>query len=120
MEQDHLQGGRSHNNRRTSAQGRAGRRRALRRDPSGRSAALHGHRAAWGRHQVIASSFLSSIARPNMNRRHVLTSMSAMAALTAIRVPDVWAATVDSTYRGVKLGLITGTLNPLPDVPGKD
>jgi sugar phosphate isomerase/epimerase len=26
----------------------------------------------------------------------------------------------DLTYRGVKLGLITGTLNPLPTVPGRD
>src|SRR4029434_9328726 len=54
-----------------------------------------------------------------MNRRSLLKSMSAM-ALTAIRVPDVWADTLDSTYKGVKLGLITGTLNPLPKVPGKD
>lgn len=42
-----------------------------------------------------------------MNRRSLLKSMSAMAALTAIRVPDVWADTLDSTYKGVKLGLIT-------------
>jgi sugar phosphate isomerase/epimerase len=30
------------------------------------------------------------------------------------------AAKLDSTVKGVKLGLITGTLNPLPTVPGKD
>jgi sugar phosphate isomerase/epimerase len=55
-----------------------------------------------------------------MNRRDLLKSMSAMAALTAVRVTDVWGATPDSTYKSVKLGLITGTLNPLPQVPGKD
>ena len=44
-----------------------------------------------------------------------------MAALTALPVLRVcWAAKVDSTYKGVKLGLITGSLNPLPNVPGKD
>ena len=41
-----------------------------------------------------------------MDRRDVLKSMSAIAALTAIRVPDVWAGTLDSAYKGVKLGLI--------------
>src|ERR1700722_14994715 len=30
------------------------------------------------------------------------------------------AAAIDSTIRGVKLGITTGSLNPLPDVPGKD
>ncbi|HLK50721.1 MAG TPA: TIM barrel protein [Bryobacteraceae bacterium] len=29
-------------------------------------------------------------------------------------------ATADSVVRGVKLGITTGSLNPLPDVPGKD
>lgn len=30
------------------------------------------------------------------------------------------AAAIDSTVRGVKLGITTGSLNPLPEVPGKD
>jgi len=56
-----------------------------------------------------------------MNRRDMLKSLSAMAALGAVRVPELFAAAkVDSTYKGVKLGLITGSLNPLPNVPGKD
>ena len=55
-----------------------------------------------------------------MKRREVLKGLSAMAALTAVPVSDLWAAKVDSTYKGVKLGLITGSLNPLPTVPGKD
>ena len=29
------------------------------------------------------------------------------------------AAAIDSTVRGVKLGITTGSLNPLPEVPGK-
>jgi len=55
-----------------------------------------------------------------MHRRDVLKGLSAMAGLMAIPVSDLWAAKVDSTYKGVKLGLITGSLNPLPNVPGKD
>ena len=41
-------------------------------------------------------------------------------ALSAASVEGLWAAKTESTVRGVKLGLITGTLNPLPSVPGKD
>ena len=49
-----------------------------------------------------------------MNRREMLKGLSAVAVLGAVRVPDLFAAAkVESTYRGVKLGLITGTLNPL-------
>src|SRR4051794_20836390 len=55
-----------------------------------------------------------------MKRRDVLKGISAMAALGAFPVSDLWAAKVDSTYKGVKLGIITGSLNPLPNVPGKD
>ena len=55
-----------------------------------------------------------------MNRRDMLKGLSALAALRAVPVVDLWAAKVDSTYKGVKLGLITGSLNPLPAVPGKD
>ena len=55
-----------------------------------------------------------------MNRRALLKGLGAMAAVGAVRVPGLWAAKVDSTYKGVKLGLITGSLNPLPNAPGKD
>src|SRR3954470_5908073 len=55
-----------------------------------------------------------------MNRRDVLKGLSAAAAISAVPLPELWAAKVDSTYKGVKLGLITGSLNPLPNVPGKD
>jgi sugar phosphate isomerase/epimerase len=42
-------------------------------------------------------------------------------ALSALPVARVFsAAKLDSTVKGVKLGLITGTLNPLPTVAGKD
>jgi hypothetical protein len=40
------------------------------------------------------------------------------AALSALRVSNLQAARLSSTVRGVKLGLITGSLNPLPE--GKD
>jgi len=30
------------------------------------------------------------------------------------------AAAIDSTFRGVKLGITTGSLNPLPEIPGKE
>ena len=55
-----------------------------------------------------------------MNRRDVFKGLSAVAAISAVPLPELWAAKVDSTYKGVKLGLITGSLNPLPNVPGKD
>src|ERR1041384_5628555 len=55
-----------------------------------------------------------------MNRRELLKGLGAVAAVSAVRVPDLWAAKIDSTYKGVKLGLITGSLNPLPNLPGKD
>ena len=55
-----------------------------------------------------------------MKRRELLKGLGAIAAVSAVRVPSLWAAKVDSTYKGVKLGLITGSLNPLPNVPGKD
>jgi sugar phosphate isomerase/epimerase len=46
----------------------------------------------------------------------------ALAALAFSAVPTgaLFGAGVDSTVRGVKLGLITGSLNPLSDIPGKD
>ncbi len=47
------------------------------------------------------------------------TALSAL-ALAGLPASDLWAAPLESTVRGVKLGLITGTLNPLPSVPGKD
>jgi len=47
----------------------------------------------------------------------VLVSAVAVSGVHGLRVR---AAALDSTYKGVKLGIITGSLNPLPDVPGKD
>lgn len=35
-------------------------------------------------------------------------------------VSQLWGATVESTVRGVKLGITTGSLNPLPVVVGQD
>jgi sugar phosphate isomerase/epimerase len=46
----------------------------------------------------------------------------ALAGVSASLVPGLTgrAAAIESTVRGVKLGLITGSLNPLPEIPGKD
>src|SRR5436309_16066563 len=52
-------------------------------------------------------------------REFVKGALSAL-ALSAVPSAGVAAARVDSTVRGVKLGLITGSLNPLPAIPGKD
>src|SRR6478672_1628491 len=41
-------------------------------------------------------------------------------AMSIVPVSKVGAAKLDSTVKGVKLGLITGTLNPLPTIAGKD
>src|SRR5437762_12693237 len=39
-------------------------------------------------------------------------------SLSAMKLPELEVAKIDSTVKGVKLGLITGSLNPLPE--GKD
>jgi len=54
------------------------------------------------------------------SRRQFNTMALSGLALSAAAASELWAAKRDSTVKGVKLGLITGTLNPLPDVPGKD
>ena len=41
-------------------------------------------------------------------------------SLAALPSSDLWGSRIDSTYKGVKLGIITGSLNPLPNTPGKD
>ncbi len=41
-------------------------------------------------------------------------------ALTALPGGSPFGARLDSTVRGVKIGLITGSLNPLPAIQGKD
>ena len=46
---------------------------------------------------------------------------AALSGLALAGLGGLRAAKGDSTYKGVKLGLITGSLNPLPEVPaGKD
>ncbi len=52
-------------------------------------------------------------------REFVKGSLSAL-ALSAIPSATFSAARLDSTVRGVKVGLITGSLNPLPAIAGKD
>ncbi|HLK50722.1 MAG TPA: sugar phosphate isomerase/epimerase [Bryobacteraceae bacterium] len=45
----------------------------------------------------------------------------ALGGMALAALPRLQAAKIDSTVRGVKMGLITGSLNPLPDTPaGKD
>lgn len=45
----------------------------------------------------------------------------ALGGLALATLPRLRAAKLDSTVRGVKMGLITGSLNPLPEAPaGKD
>jgi sugar phosphate isomerase/epimerase len=50
-----------------------------------------------------------------MNRRGFMASAAALAVAGST---EVFAS--DSTVRGVKLGLITGSLKPWPKIPGKD
>src|SRR5437867_10387884 len=52
-------------------------------------------------------------------REFVKGALSAL-ALSAVPSAGVAAARLDSTVRGVKIGLITGSLNPLPATAGKD
>ena len=64
---------------------------------------------------------MSRTARMFSRREFGKAALSA-AALSAMPVPSLWAQAkkLEPTYRGVKLGLITGTLNPLPTIPGRD
>ena len=44
-----------------------------------------------------------------------------LSGLVVLFQPPVFAASArDTTQRGVKLGITTGSLNPLPEVSGKD
>lgn len=55
------------------------------------------------------------------SRREFGKATLAGLTLSALPMSDLWAAKkIDSTVKGVKLGIITGSLNPLPAVPGKD
>ena len=51
-----------------------------------------------------------------MNRRECIASALALAVAGS---SEVFAAS-QSTVRGVKIGLITGSLKPFPKMPGKD
>lgn len=51
----------------------------------------------------------------SMNRREFMASAAALGVLGSTGV-----LASGSTVRGVKLGLITGSLKPLPEMPGKD
>jgi len=54
------------------------------------------------------------------SRREFLKGSLSALALSAIPPAASSAARLDSTVRGVKVGLITGSLNPLPTIPGRD
>jgi Xylose isomerase-like TIM barrel len=53
-------------------------------------------------------------------RRRLAQSLTASLLLTSASATLAKSERVSSTVRGVKLGLITGSLNPLPDTPGRD
>src|SRR5262249_52505824 len=54
------------------------------------------------------------------SRREFGKRAVAALAFSAVPTARLLGAGVDSTVRGVKVGLITGSLNPLPNTPGKD
>src|SRR5262245_56692286 len=54
------------------------------------------------------------------SRREFGRRALAALAFSAVPTAGLSGAGVDSTVRGVKLGLITGSLNPLPNGPAKD
>ena len=54
------------------------------------------------------------------SRREFGKQALAGAALAAVSASEVWGARLDSTVKGVKLGLITGSLQPFKEEPGKD
>ena len=52
------------------------------------------------------------------SRRDFAKTALALIALPAVAASKVFA--IELTVRGVKLGITTASLNPLPQVPGKD
>src|SRR5215468_10724255 len=54
------------------------------------------------------------------SRREFGKTALAAVAISAVPGSSLFGARIYSTVRGVKLGLITGSLNPLPTIPGKD
>src|SRR5690349_130878 len=50
--------------------------------------------------------------------RRDFTKLAFSGALALLRFPG--QAIADTAVRGVKLGITTGSLNPLPDIPGRD
>src|SRR5215831_15158028 len=50
--------------------------------------------------------------------RRDFIKLACFSALALRKLPGLAAA--ETTVRGVKLGITTGSLNPLPDLPGKD
>jgi hypothetical protein len=50
--------------------------------------------------------------------RRDFIKLACSSALALLRLPGLAAA--DTAVRGVRLGITTGSLNPLPDLPGKD
>ena len=55
------------------------------------------------------------------SRRQFGKAVFAGLSLSTLPVSRLWAAThMDSTVHGVKLGIITGSLNPIPMQPGID
>lgn len=53
-------------------------------------------------------------------RREVGKALAAGLTVSALPLSNLWTARVDSTVHGVKLGIITGSLNPIPVNPGAD
>ncbi len=55
------------------------------------------------------------------SRREFGKAVFAGLSSSTLAVSRLWAAAhIDSTFRGVKLGIITGSLNPIPVPPGED
>ena len=55
-----------------------------------------------------------------ISRREFGRAVASAMAVTAAGRLSARAPARDWTYKGVKLGIITGSLNPLPEVAGKD
>ena len=55
-----------------------------------------------------------------LSRRDFGKQVAAAVAASALAPAAVAGATRNSTYKGVKLGIITGSLNPVAQVPGRD
>src|SRR5688572_1933177 len=114
LESRHAEAGRPYHAGRAPDEGRLQGHLPLLHAQAGRQAPLSRHRTPEGRGSAVA------VAMCAYSRREF--SQAALSGLALSLLPGLTrrAVAIESTVRGVRIGLITGSLNPLPENTGRD